>query len=75
MARKYYIHLCYNGNRYECEDRYTVNRRQYVNWEEEFGYDCFDELEAKTASHLFLDAGDNDYPIEVTYLHDISSLV
>ena len=78
MAReyKYYIHLCYNGKRFDCIDRYTVNEKQYVRWEDLFGeFDCFDERIGYKAAHLFLDCGDCDDPIDVTYLHDISDLV
>lgn len=69
---KYFIHLCFNGNKYECEARYQVNKHDYVCWEDDFMLDCFDELETKQASHLFLDYGDCDDPIEVTYLYDYS---
>ena len=75
MAKKYFIHLCYNGDRLECIDRYQVTRKQYLNWEWLFGMDCFDELETKKADHLFLDAGDCDDPVEITYLHDMRAIV
>lgn len=66
-----FIHLCYNGNKFWCVDRYQVTKDQYVRWDDMFELDCFDEVNDTKGSHLFLDIGDCDDPVEITYLHDI----
>lgn len=71
--REYYIHTCFNGNKHVCSDIYKVSRSDYVNWEYYFSCDCFDEVEDKKESHLYLDEGDCDDPIDViTYYHDLT---
>ncbi len=67
---KYFIHYCYNGDKYECESRYQVGKRAYMRWADDYGFDCFDEVNENGENHLFIDFGDCDYPVDVTYLYN-----
>lgn len=69
----FFVHECYNGNKRLCDATYKVSRHDYVCFDEFWYYDCFDECsftnrDGITENHLYLDAGDTDYPNEITEL-------
>lgn len=74
-AKTYYIHLCFNGKKTECDVRYKVSKYEYEHFEEFYVLDCFDEINNKAGdNHLFLDCGDNDDPVDRTWLYDYTLL-